>query len=515
MTLSKLLASPLFTYFFPDKLEKYPKFRDYIDRLSRAGLLVAGLLAMGAIVFHVGAFTLLFGFRLSWTYKSGVAFVEPLLDKVIIFFFGAIAFVLSRTRRGPRWGRPVVFLLIMAFCATTILDDLARGDISLSAGYLILGILVGVGTMPFRPWQVFLMGVTIILSFYLSASHLPALMGTEPVRRIEGQGLSALLFRPNYFVILTIATVLSTIITGAIYKSRYLLHRARQKQISLRQEVTDYAEELKETNIKLHETQDQLVQSREMAALGKLVAGVAHEVNTPLGAINSNADTAQRILRIISSVVENDDRRPWSDEKEAKVNQAIKALADLNNSTNLAATRIDKIVTALRGFACLDEAEYQKFDLHKGIEHTITLLTFSPEMKVEIKKDFTSLPEISCRPGELNQVFMNILTNGIEAIRKKGEIIIKTRLDGEWVEIKFIDNGRGIPSQDLDHIFDPGFTTKGVGVGIGLGLSICYRIVEDHGGSIDVQSEEGKGTTFTIRLPLNPPNVTNEGQASP
>jgi two-component system NtrC family sensor kinase len=491
MILSKLLASPLFTYFFPDKFEKDPKFRDYIDRLSRAGLLVAGLLTMGAIILHVGTFTLAFGWNLSWTYKSGEPSVYALADKVIIFFFAAIGFVLSRTRRGPRWGRPVVFLLIMAVCATVAWDDLARGDISLSTGYLILVMLVGVGSMPFRPWQVFLLGVTIMLSFYLSVSHLPALMGTEPV-----------LFRPNFFVILAVATLLYTIITGAIYKSRYLLHRARQKQISLRQAATDYAAELKETNIKLYETQDQLVQSREMAALGNLVAGVAHEVNTPLGAINSNADTAKRILRIISSTIENDDGTPWSDEKEAKVYQAIKSLAGLNNSTYLAATRIDKIVTALRGFACLDEAEYQTFDLHKGIEHTVTLLTFSPEMKVEIKKDFTSLPEVSCRPGQLNQVFMNLLTNGVESIGKKGKIIIKTRLEGEWVVIQFIDNGRGIPSQDLNHIFDPGFTTKGVGVGTGLGLSICYRIVEDHGGSIDVHSEEGKGATFTIRLPL-------------
>jgi signal transduction histidine kinase len=491
MTLSKLLASPLFTYFFPDKFEKNPEFRDYIDRLSRAGLLVAGLLTMGAVILHVGTLTLAFGWNLSWTYKSGEPSVYALADKVIIFFFAAIGFVLSRTRRGPRWGRPVVFLLIMAACAMVVWDDLARGNISLSAGYLILGMLLGVGSMPFRPWQVFLLGVTIILSFYLSASHLPALMGTEPV-----------LFEPNYFVILAVATLFCTIITGAIYKSRYLLHQARQKQISLRQAVTDYAAELKETNIKLRETQDQLVQSREMAALGNLVAGVAHEVNTPLGAINSNADTAKRILRIISDVVENDDGTPWSDEKEAKIYKALKTLADLNNSTYLAATRIDKIVTALRGFACLDEAEYQTFGLNKGIEHTITLLTFSPEMKVEIKKDFTSIPEISCRPGQLNQVFMNLLTNGVEAIGKKGKIIIRTRLEGEWIVIQFMDNGRGIPSQDLNHVFEPGFTTKGVGVGTGLGLSICYRIVEDHGGSIDVHSEEGKGATFTIRLPL-------------
>jgi signal transduction histidine kinase len=315
-------------------------------------------------------------------------------------------------------------------------------------------------------------------------------------------------------VILALATFFCTIITGAIYKSRYLLHRGRQKQISLRQAVTDYAATLKETNIKLHETQDQLVQSREMAALGNLVAGVAHEVNTPLGAINSNTDTAKRILRIISSAVENEDGTPWSDEKEAKVYQSIKALADLNNSTYLATARIDKIVTALRGFACLDEAEYQTFDLHKGIEHTITLFEFNPEMKVEIKKDFSFLPEISCRPGQLNQVFMNLLTNAAEAIEKQGEITIRTLLESGWAVIRFIDTGKGIPSEDLDHIFDPGFTSKGVCVGTGLGLSICYRIMQEHKGSIDVQSEEGKGAIFTLRLPLTPSNVTNEGQAS-
>ncbi len=503
MTLSKLLASPLFTYFFPDKFEKNPEFRDYIDRLSRAGLLVAGLLTMGAVMSIVGTYTLVFGWNLSWINKSGEPYVLAFVPQVIIFFFGAVGLVLSRTRRGPRWGRPVVFLLVLAGCAMIVWDDLARGNISLSAGYLILAMLVGVGSMPFRPWQVFLLGVTIMLSFYLSASYFPALMGTKPV-----------LFKPNYFVILAITTLLCTIVTGAIYKSRYLLYRARQKQISLRQAVTDYAAELKETNIKLHETQDQLVQSREMAALGNLVAGVAHEVNTPLGAINSNADTTKRILKIISSAVENDDGTPWSDEKEAKVYQAIKALADLNNSTYDAAARIDKIVTALRGFACLDEAEYQTFDLHKGIEHTITLFTFRPEMKVEIKKDFTFLPEISCRPRQLNKVFMNLLNNAAEAIENHGKITIRTLLESGWAVIRFTDTGKGIPSEDLNHIFDPGFTTKGVGVGTGLGLSICYRILQEHKGSIDVQSEEGKGAVFTLRLPLIPSNVTNEGQAS-
>ena len=168
----------------------------------------------------------------------------------------------------------------------------------------------------------------------------------------------------------------------------------------------------------------------------------------------------------------------------------------------------------MRGFACLDEAEYQTFDLHKGIEDTVTLLTVNPEMQVEIEKDFTPLPKISCRPGQINQVFMNLLTNAIEAVEKQGKIIVRTRLEKEWAIIQFIDNGKGIPNQDLERIFDPGFTTKGVGVGTGLGLSICYRILKDHGGSIDAYSEEGKGATFTIRLPLTRSNVRDEGKAT-
>ncbi len=193
------------------------------------------------------------------------------------------------------------------------------------------------------------------------------------------------------------------------------------------------------------------------------------------------------------------------------MNKALKTLSELHNSTTLAASRINTIVTALRGFACLDVAEYQTVDVHQGIEDTIILFTSNLEKKVKIKKDFGPLPEISCRLGKLNQAFMNLLTNSVQAIEKKGVITIKTRLEGDCVMIQFMDNGRGIPRQDLDRIFDPGFTSKGVGVGTGLGLSICYRILEDHGGSIDVSSEEGKGTTFTLRLPVTRSQMAGEG----
>lgn len=487
-------------YIIPDKNERDLRFRNYLGRLSSEGLLVAGILTIAAMGLFFSVY-LIIGWKLAWIYKPGVSNILPIVDKTFILMIAVISIVLSRIHRGPQWGRMVIFILALTLCVTIVWDDVARGDISFSAGYLTLVILLAAGAMPFRPWQILILGAIITISFYSSFRFLPI-----------PEGIEAVMPKANSFVVLTMATILSTIITGAIYRSRVFLYRARQQEIVSRKAITEFAVELNEINFKLRQTQDQLIQSKQMAALGNLVAGVAHEVNTPLGAIHSNADTAQRALNIISSVVESNDIIPWSKEKEEKVNKALKTLSELHNSTILAASRINKIVTALRGFACLDEFAYQTVDVHKGIEDTITLFTANLEKKIKIKKDFGPLPEIACRSGKINQVFMNLLTNAVQAIEKRGVITIRTRLEGDCVVIQFMDNGKGIPRQDLDHIFDPGFTRKGVGVGTGLGLSICYRILEDHAGSIDVSSEEGKGATFTICLPVTRSDTKEEGK---
>jgi signal transduction histidine kinase len=486
----KLIISSWIDYIIPDKNERDPKFRNYLARLSSSGLLVAGILTIVGIILLMSIYMIL-GAKLMWIYKPGVSFPLPIVEKAIIFFIGIVCLILSRFHRDPQWGRLVIFILIITVCAASVWDDVVRGDISFSAAYLMLIMLVGVGAMPFRPWQVLMIGAIITISFYFLFRIFPI-----------PEGLESAVPKANSFVVLIMATILSTIVTGAIYRSRVFLYRSRQKEIVLRKAVTEFASELNEINFKLRQTRDQLIQSKQMEALGNLVAGVAHEVNTPLGAINSNADTAQRALKIISSALESDDSLPWPEEKEEKVSRSLKTLSELHSSTVLAAGRIDKIIRALRGFACLDEAEFQTYDLHKGIDDTITLFTTNLEKQVEINRDFCVLPKISCNPGKLNQVFMNLLTNSVQAIEKKGVVTIRTHLEGEWVMIQFIDNGKGIPRQDLEHIFDPGFTSKGVGVGTGLGLSICYRILEDHGGSIDVSSEVDKGATFTIRLPV-------------
>jgi signal transduction histidine kinase len=259
-----------------------------------------------------------------------------------------------------------------------------------------------------------------------------------------------------------------------------------------------YAAELESTNRELRETQMALVQTEKMASLGNLVAGVAHEINTPVGAVSSNADLMRRALnKLRQSIGES---RIHQDRDLDRAFTALEHVASVNRE---ACERIVKIVRGLRNFARLDEAERKRVDLHEGIESTLTLLHHELKKRIEVVREFGHLPEIECFPSQLNQVFMNLLVNAIQAIDGEGRITIRTSASDAHVRLEFHDSGRGVPPDVLPRIFDPGFTTKGVGVGSGLGLAICYQIVhEDHGGEIRVDSKTRDGTTFTVTLPL-------------
>jgi len=250
----------------------------------------------------------------------------------------------------------------------------------------------------------------------------------------------------------------------------------------------------------LRETQQQLVMREKMASLGELVAGIAHEVNNPIGAIGSSADSMARCTRIL-----DDFARPRLDEAGAdgaKARKALDVLAENNDIVTTAARRVAEIVKGLRRFSRLDEAEFQQADLHEGLDSTLTLLQHQLKNRIEVVKDYGDLPMIDCYPNQLNQVFMNILVNAAQVIEGAGRITITTRRDGDHVTVAISDTGKGIAPQHMDRLFDPGFTTKGVGVGTGLGLAISYRIVQAHKGDIAVASEPGRGATFTIRLPI-------------
>jgi signal transduction histidine kinase len=251
----------------------------------------------------------------------------------------------------------------------------------------------------------------------------------------------------------------------------------------------------------LRNAQQQLVMREKMASLGHLVAGVAHEINNPVGAVKSAADTTARSIDLVCRSL--DDNSSIDELRENKrFLTALEILRNNNEITVTASERIADIVRSLKNFARLDEAEFQAADLHEGLDSTLTLLHHELKSRIEIVKRYGELPRVQCYPNQLNQVFMNVLSNAEQAIEGKGTITITTEHNGQDVVVRIGDTGRGIRPDELKRIYDPGFTTKGVGVGTGLGMSISYNIVQKHNGRIEAASSPGEGTTVTITLPV-------------
>ena len=264
---------------------------------------------------------------------------------------------------------------------------------------------------------------------------------------------------------------------------------------SLEERVEQRTAELSRTLRELRETQSQLVQSEKMAALGNLVAGVAHEINTPLGAVTSNTDLFGRALARL--------REMKADPEAQRYLERVGAAVDVSRE---ACGRIAKIVKSLRNFTRLDEAERKPADLHEGLDSTLTLAAHLTKNRVAVHREYGTVPPVDCHANQINQVFLNVLVNAAQAIEGPGTITIRTRCEdrpgGRRAIVEISDSGRGIAPEHLGKIFDPGFTTKGVGVGTGLGLAISYRIIEAHRGTIEVDSAVGRGSTFRIVLPL-------------
>lgn len=260
-------------------------------------------------------------------------------------------------------------------------------------------------------------------------------------------------------------------------------------------------DDLANTNKELKEIQIQLIQSEKMASLGMLVAGIAHEINTPIGAVNSMHDTLIRAMEKLKVNLKLNFDKQY--EQNAELISIFKIVDNANRVIESGTNRVMNIVRRLRSFARLDEAEFKKSDIHEGLEDTLIMINHEIKHKATIIREYGKIPSIPCYSGPLNQVFLNLLINAIQAFKDKGEIKIKTYKDNDRVFIEIADNGIGITSDNLKRIFDPGFTTKGVGVGTGLGLSICYQIIQDHRGDIRAESEPGKGTKFIISFPSN------------
>jgi two-component system NtrC family sensor kinase len=316
-------------------------------------------------------------------------------------------------------------------------------------------------------------------------------------------GASDYLIKPCDLDVLTISV-------ERALERRMLLRNARR----YKQDLEYRNAELARQKTEMERLQAQVLQAEKMASLGQLAAGVAHELNNPAGFIYSNIDLLKGYIERLKSCLSDYDRLALPPEAAARIS-AIKKEMDYDNivadlgsilsDCYVGAERIRDVVQNLRLFTRLDEPALTTVDLHEGIESTVRLLSeYYKSGHISLIRNYGELPRVNCHGAQLNQVWMNLLVNAAQAIGSvEGKVEITTRCEGSTVMVSFTNSGPGISPEQLTKIFDPFFTTKPIGEGTGLGLSISHGIIQRHGGKIEVESPPGRGTTFTISLPVD------------
>jgi PAS domain S-box-containing protein len=303
--------------------------------------------------------------------------------------------------------------------------------------------------------------------------------------------------------------------------------RAEEQLVTSNQRLQEMARSEHQAHFDLKQTQSRMVQSEKLASLGQMVAGVAHEINNPVAFVSNNVAVLERdvgeMRDLLAMYAEADAliqrERPELLERIDAFRERVDMPYTLENIKGLidrsrdGLSRIQQIVGHLRLFARLDEGQVNDADINGGIESTAAIIrNLARKKNVQLEMDLGTLPDVTCYAAKINQVMMNLLTNAIDACREGGTVTVRTRAEDQGVRIEVADNGSGIAPEYRDRIFDPFFTTKPVGQGTGLGLSISYGIIQDHGGTIDVESTVGQGTCFTIHLPLRPHPAPKDGR---
>jgi signal transduction histidine kinase len=301
------------------------------------------------------------------------------------------------------------------------------------------------------------------------------------------------------------------LITAVLENS--ILHDEQNQRIAM---LSRMNEEMQELNQKLEAAHNQLLQSEKLASIGQLAAGVAHEINNPVGYVYSNLNTLRKYVEDLFSVLDKYENLESVVPPNNELLESLRALkkkvdltflktdvSSLVDESHEGLARVTKIIQDLKDFSHVDQTDdWQLANLQTCIDSTLNIIKNEIKYKAKVVKQYSELPEVKCLPSQLNQVFMNLLVNAAQAIKQEGVITITTGAKEDKVWISVADNGEGIPPEHLNRIFDPFFTTKPVGKGTGLGLSVSYSIVQKHGGTIEVNSERGKGTTFTVTIPV-------------
>lgn len=355
----------------------------------------------------------------------------------------------------------------------------------------------------------------------LSDWVMPEMDGLELIRHIRASESGAYV----YIILLTARAQKQDVIEGLESGANDFVTKPFDRgelRVRLRagQRIIELEQALAARNRTLRETQAALVQTEKLASLGQLAAGMAHEINNPIAYVANNVAVLRRDVPAVLEVLDayRQGREPLRRAAPEIVAEAERLEDDIDLPYIRASlprlfersldglSRVRDIVRNLRDFARLDEADFSEVDLNAALQSTLEIAAHEIKKKtIDLRTHFADLPPVCCHPGKINQVFLNVLMNAIQASQAGGTVEVSTRTDearigGAIIEVR--DNGCGIKAEHLPRIFDPFFTTKPVGQGTGLGLSVSYGIIRDHGGSIEVESEVGRGTLFRIRLPF-------------
>ncbi|HEX3870359.1 MAG TPA: ATP-binding protein, partial [Pirellulales bacterium] len=346
---------------------------------------------------------------------------------------------------------------------------------------------------------------------------MPKIDGLELIRRIRAAG------RPNYVyaILLTARSQKEHVVTGMEAGADDFVTKPFDRdelRVRLREgeRIIRLERSLAEQNRALREAQAALVQSEKLASLGQLAAGMAHEINNPLAFVTNNVAVLKRDVTAALAVLAKyrSAREALSRVEPQLAAEAAAAEEEIDlayldqNVDRLFSTSLDglervrHIVHNLREFARLDEAEEKELDVNAALDVTVEILQHEIKTKqIDVQKHYGSMPPLFGRAGKINQVFLNLISNAIQACEVGGRVELRTREENGTTIIEIEDNGCGIPAENLPRLFEPFFTTRAVGHGMGMGLAISYGIVRDHGGTIEVESQRGRGSTFRVRLP--------------
>jgi signal transduction histidine kinase len=340
---------------------------------------------------------------------------------------------------------------------------------------------------------------------------MPELDGPELIRRIRSAA------RPGYvYVILLTARAEKTDVVHGMeagaddFVTKPFDREELRVRVRAGERIVGLEQSLEQQNKALREAQAALVQNEKLASLGRLAAGVAHEINNPIAYVTNNMAVLRRDMQAALGVLElyrgGRPAEAAAREQEADLPFFLEHFARLCDKSLEGLQRIRDIVRNLRDFARLDEAEFKEADLNAAAATALEMVAHEMRAReVEVRTELQPLPAVLCHPGKVNQVLLNLVVNAMQACTARGVVTVRSRAEAPGVVLEVEDTGSGIAPEHRPRLFEPFFTTKPVGQGTGLGLAVSYGIVRDHGGAIEVESEVGRGSTFRVRLPLRPP----------